>query len=458
MKLPPKNVDTQFEDFLQDLPPDLEETAREFKAFARARKVKSVHDLLRLVFLYAGLDQPLREVAATFALLDEPISDEGVKRRLLACGPWMRALLAEMLPTLPGNPNPVSEAVGNAVKGAAEATGLRFLALDGSTIEGPGAKGTWYRLHLGIDLVTLEFTHMKVTDKNTGESLDNFALKIGDVVLLDRGYNQPRKVVNLVRTGVDVVLRLNPHNMPQWDRDGKRLDLFQELRADPQAVQLSFPVLVGSPKDDERVEGWVHAYRLPPEQAAEARRRCRANAKKGRTPKEATLFLAGWVLVFTSLAPEVLSAEAVGELYRVRWQVELAFKRLKSVLNLDALRASLGGALAEVYLHGKLLYALALDRRARRLAEPVQGSLDGLRKMTWWRVWHLVQAQVGPMITGAAFWKTENWPACLKVLAERPRRRKLQRLPEQALRVWRMAAQLEGRLPAAMPLAAPALG
>nr|MDN1021419.1 transposase [Escherichia coli] len=33
------------------------------------------------------------------------------------------------------------------------------------------------------------------------------------------------------------------------------------------------------------------------------------------------------------------SAEQVADCYRLRWQIELAFKRLKSLLHLDALRA-----------------------------------------------------------------------------------------------------------------------
>jgi hypothetical protein len=42
---------------------------------------------------------------------------------------------------------------------------------------------------------------------------------------------------------------------------------------------------------------------------------------------------------------------------------------------------------------------------------------------------------MAPMITGALFWQEDAWAACLKVLAERPRRRKLQRLPSAALDV-----------------------
>ena len=39
------------------------------------------------------------------------------------------------------------------------------------------------------------------------------------------------------------------------------------------------------------------------------------------------------------------------------------------------------------------------------------------------------------MMTGALFWKQEAWEACLKLLAERPRRRKFPQLPPEAIAV-----------------------
>jgi hypothetical protein len=71
------------------------------------------------------------------------------------------------------------------------------------------------------------------------------------------------------------------------------------------------------------VQGWVHAYRLNVEQANRARHKCRQGHKKG-TPSAESLFLAGWVLVFTPLAPVVLSPQTIMALYRGRWQVEIA--------------------------------------------------------------------------------------------------------------------------------------
>ena len=72
---------------------------------------------------------------------------------------------------------------------------FRLIVIDGSTAQGPGANQTWYRLHLALDLVKLNFVHAAVTDKYEGEHLDHYPLQEGDVVVVDRGYNQPATLV-----------------------------------------------------------------------------------------------------------------------------------------------------------------------------------------------------------------------------------------------------------------------
>ena len=81
MPLPPPDPDTLFEDLLQDLPSETVTRAREFKAFVRANKVKPPQQLLRVVFLYGGLDKSLRETAADFTLLYETSTDASLAER-----------------------------------------------------------------------------------------------------------------------------------------------------------------------------------------------------------------------------------------------------------------------------------------------------------------------------------------------------------------------------------------
>src|SRR5512143_2910811 len=408
-----KRVDTQFEALLQVLPVDLVASARAFRAFTRARKIKTPQELLRVVLLYCGLDQSLRTVAGKLTLLEERITESSVRTRLQACEPWVKALLPQLLPSLPVLP-----------------AGYRLSVIDGSSVEAPGADSTDYRWHLRLDLVSLTFLEIVVTDTHTAESLRDFTLGAGDIALVDRGYCQPAALVETHQQGADWIVRWNS-GMPIWTSTGEAFDLAGTLQAVPptQAV-VTQAVQVGPATASTRVAAWLHACRLPEAQANAARRRCRRRAqKKGKTLKAATLYLAGWVIVVTTLEPIGWTAETILALSRVRWQVELAIKRWKSLLKADQLRAKAEGTLASLWLHGKLLYALLLERRCRRLGGDHWGYLDQSRQATWWRSWYLMTAWMVTVISGVTRWQESQWSACIEVMKERRRQRQLQTLP-----------------------------
>jgi hypothetical protein len=410
-----------FERFLQELPEDFRELAIEFKAFTRSRKIKTPEQLLQVVMNYCGLDRVLRETAGNFTLLEERISDTAIQKRLKACGPWVKALLGRLLgaaaaPLLEGH--------------------LRFVVVDGSTVQGPGAKGTDYRLHLAVDLVRLQLIYVKVTDAHEGESLMHYPLQDGDVVMADRGYNSASALIACADRGVAVVVRYNPHSLNLYDATGAKIDWLAELQG---AVETERCRPVRVQVQGQFLAGYLHGCRLPPAQAAEARRRVQAQAKKkGRQAQARTLALAEWVLVLSTLSPAVLPTATVLALYRVRWQVELVIKRWKSIVNIDHLRARQGSALADLYLHGNLLYAWVLEKWARRRCGEDWNRLDHPRRATPWRVWQLLRQELAIAISGVVQWNLDRWAACLEVMQERPRRRQLQTLPE---RVNRLIAQ-----------------
>jgi hypothetical protein len=284
-----------------------------------------------------------------------------------------------------------------------------------------------------------------VSDVHTGETLKHFTLAPGDVVVADRGYAQCQGMHAAVQQGADLIVRLNPFSVVLSDAAGEPLELSAALKRQHLETLRTLPVILHAAGGQHEVRGWVHAYRLNMEQANRARQKCRQGHKKG-TPSAASLFLAGWVLVLTTLAPGGLSPQTIMALYRCRWQVELAIKRWKSVLAVEALRAKVHSPLAEVWLHSKLLYGLMLERRMRRRLGDKWGRLDQERVATWWRVWGMLKEEMAPMITGALFWQEEVWKVCLKVLAERPRRRKLQQLPAEAVSLlyrWDESQQAE---------------
>ena len=215
MQLPLTDPDTLFEELLQDLPSETVQMAREFKAFVRAKKVKTPAQLLRVVFLYCGLDKPLREVAGTFTALYESMTDQSVAERLRACGPWLKAMLRRMLPMSAVDTLP---------------TGLRFVVIDASSIQAPGAKGTDHRLHIAMDLLSLPCIEVLVSDVHTGETLKHFTLAPGNVVLADRGYAQCQGMRAAVQQGAGLIVRLNPFSVVLGDAAGAPLELGVALK------------------------------------------------------------------------------------------------------------------------------------------------------------------------------------------------------------------------------------
>ncbi len=217
-------------------------------------------------------------------------------------------------------------------------TGRRFVVIDASSIQAPGATGTDHRLHIAMDLVSLQFLEVFVSDVHTGETLKHFTLAPGDVAVADRGYAHCQGMSAAVQQGAELIVRLNPFSVVLCDAAGAPLELCAALKRQHMETIRTLAVALCATGGQHEVRGWVHAYRLNAEQANRARHKCRQGHKKG-TPNAESLLLAGWVLVFTTLAPAVLSAQTIMALYRCRWQVEIAIKRWKSVLDVDALRA-----------------------------------------------------------------------------------------------------------------------
>ena len=171
-------------------------------------------------------------------------------------------------------------------------------------------------------------------------------------------------------------------------------------------------------KDPKQRKLHLHCFRLPLEKAAEARRRKKAKAKKdGRQLRTETLEYAEWTMIISSLPPSQISAAEIGEVYRLRWQIEIVIKRLKSLLQLDKLRAKIGSQLAKVYLLGKSIYAL--------LIEKLSGTSQANQELEW-RMWKMVMEQVRPIITQVSEWKEENKELAMRELRERKRHRKRQ--------------------------------
>lgn len=415
--MPPTNSDTLFEKLLQDLPSDLVNSARQFKAFRRSRKLKTPIDVIRAVLLYSGLDQSLREVAGTMTLLlGESITDQAISERLAAAKPWVRVLLREML----GLPDEEFE------KGF---DGRRLVIVDATTVTGVEARATEYRIHTKIDLLSFEILEIIVSDARMSESLVNFAHQAGDVVIGDRAYLRRKRVLEMKERAVEVIGRFSPTQCVVEDEAGNQIEWDKRLSELAEGAATTLAVSLNDGKK-ERLSAWLHIYRKSGEQAARARRKARRKAQQdGRSLQNLTLRMCDYVMVLATISPPELSREAVFKLYRMRWQIELVFKRWKSLLSLARQRCRKMSELGWSWVYGKRLYCLLIERRANRLLG--WEKLQPLREQSLWRIWKMVKAEVVPMISGSLAWKETLWAEAIKVLGERRRQRRLQNIPKE---------------------------
>jgi IS4 transposase len=107
----------------------------------------------------------------------------------------------------------------------------------------------------------------------------------------------------------------------------------------------------------------VVIQRIPPEKAAQQRKRvARKASKAGHRIDPRTAVAAGYLMLITSLSAAQSAVEVLAE-YRGRWQIEVAFKRIKSIAGIDRLPA-LDPGLARTWLLAHLIAAVLTDEIA----------------------------------------------------------------------------------------------
>ena len=141
--------------------------------------------------------------------------------------------------------------------------------------------------------------------------------------MADRGSAHAQGMREAVKQGAELLVRLNPFRVVLYDPTGQSLSWCGALKRPHMATIRTLAVVMQSACGQHEVRGWVHASRVSAEQAGRARQKCRQRHKSG-APKAESRFLAGWVLVFTTRSPAVLSAQTIMRLYRCRWPVEIA--------------------------------------------------------------------------------------------------------------------------------------
>jgi hypothetical protein len=348
-------LEEDFEYLLSLLPMGWQEKAKELGALRRCRKVPDAKTLLRVLLIHLAEGCSLRETAlrARQGGIVE-LSDVAILDRLRCAGEWFSWMNRELMGGwMVRDPLAVSD------------PRWRVRVVDATRVKEPGPTGSSWCIHYAVGLPSLNCDELRVTEHGgPGETFKRFAIQAGDLMLGDAAYGVPPGIDYVVRAKGQVLVRFSISNLPLWKDRRHRFDLLGPLRRlEPRQVA-DWPVGIKGPQG-RWICGRVCAIRKSRQAIAKAQKEVMRRARKAGAEVQAqTLEAAGYVLVFTTLEREQLSAGHVLEAYRGRWQIELVFKRLKSILGLGHLRKSdiIG---AKAWLEGKLLVALLIEALLR---------------------------------------------------------------------------------------------
>jgi hypothetical protein len=333
------------------LPAGWQQKASELGALRRFRRFSDVDGLLRTLLIHivegcSGRETVLRVREVGIA----QISDVAFLKRLAKADEWLRWMAVGVM-----------KGWVNAVPDVADTSRLRVRLVDATRVEGPGGKAPPWRIHYAVELPSLLCDEIKVTGREVGESFVNFTVRPGDLALGDRGYAQARGIASVVERRGHVLVRTSLSLLALLGEDGTRFPILSHLRTLKDGEVGDWDV--GIAYKGKLIKGRLCAVRKSLAARQKARRRVlrqrnKTYGKKGRLRPD-TLEAADYIFVFTTL-DRTFTASQVLEIYRARWQVELAFKRLKSLLKVGNLHNK-NPETARAWLHGKILVAFLTE-------------------------------------------------------------------------------------------------
>jgi hypothetical protein len=323
----------------------VESLAYETGAFVRKRKITRPADLLRLLLVWAAGEHSLCETAVLAAAGEvAEVSDVALLKRFSKCRQWVMTLLAEVL----------------AHRRRFEQPEGRLRLIDATMVAAMGKERRGdHRLHVSYNAKAGRIDQLELTGVKAGEDLTRFEFEPSDVVLADRGYSRQRGISKVADAGARFIVRIGWQNLPLECEDGTRFDLLAALRSIGEAAPAEFRVYLRG--DAKRRPCRLVAIRKSEPAAAESRKKLLMSGRKdGRNLDPRSLEVAGFVFVLTNLEASITAGQVL-DLYALRWQVEMRFKSLKSVIDLDYLPVK-SFELAQTYLAAKLLVALLIEQ------------------------------------------------------------------------------------------------
>lgn len=327
--------------------------AFELGVYQRLRGFPSIDILLRMLLIHLADGISLKQTCniASQAGWTE-VSDVSLLNRLRQSSDWFCWFARELLSTHHSVPIDLTCPEWLA--------GYRVKSIDATVVSEPGSTGTDWRIHYCLDLFDLLCQQFVLTGPEQGETIRNFQFTPADLVVGDRAYCSKSAIMTLTKQKVEWLFRYKHKSVSFIDArsDGQAFDLFGWLeRLTVGTANEQYVRIQGGDGVTVRLIG----IRKNEQAAQHARKTYRAKMSRAQHAiHEQTEQLQDYVLVLTSLKAPAIQASQLLQLYRLRWQIEIAFKRLKSLIGVGHL-PKYDPQSCRAWLHGKLFIAILVD-------------------------------------------------------------------------------------------------
>lgn len=421
---PQSTADQDWQRLVEErLPAELEAQARALKAFQRARSMPSALHLLRGLLYYVLSHSSLREVSAwsrLIGLTSRVISGQAWHQHLLASTDWLWWLFNALLAAPTRSFGGLSQ---------------RILLVDATHVRCRDPRADTWRLHCAYDLLKGRLAWIRISTQQVGEGFAHLLLHAGDIVVGAGAYSRAKPRLAVAQAGAFSLVRYSAAHLPlyapaapAWTQQ-HRLDGPAWLRSLRPGLSERQAMVV---EQADCVPVRLLALVLPEEQAEALRRQKQRQARhKGRTLSAEALFLAGFVLLVSTLPAHSWSAARLLELYRARWQIEVLFKRIKDVLALHCLPAQTPQG-AQAMICALLVAWMLIEEDVQTLRRQLSDGEPVACPLSRWRLAQLAFDSLHKVLDG--HWTPERLRAVLPELRRLFVERRQRPLREQQCR------------------------
>jgi len=336
---------------MKEMPKGYEAACFSENAIQRKRGITDPNNLMMLSLFHLVNGCSLTEISVIAELTKlGKVSDVAFMKRFANCNDWFLWIISSLV-----------------TNGAISYKKPEWLeqydvveGVDASDVKEKGRSGRLFRLHYALDIFNMKSLQYKITTNKVGETLRNFEIEPNVLVIGDRGYVSLNGIEHCMSGGGDFILRLRKNSFKLYASDGEPVNLIEHMRNLKDDDTLGLNVFANG-NNGEKIPLRVCAKRKTTETIESTKKKLRRREQKNQSAMSDEAKEFNEYIVLVSNVPGNISPEQVLETYRFRWQVEIYFKRLKSIMDFGELPKRRSESVF-AWLNGKLMIAILIEK------------------------------------------------------------------------------------------------